>query len=124
MLKLNIYFSLCEFSKKFYLLLMLRQFLKKKWFVSAGVIGILSSQYCYKKHMYEKELFDRYNDLVLEKKVKLSGISVQQRQAFPMLWYIQWLLPYHQSLKFRNPDGTVRQVGLGRSPEKKTFWDL
>ena len=108
-------------GKKFNLFQMFRQNYKKIGLGCAGVI--LCSSYSYKKHMYEKEMFDQYNYL-LSHKVPMSGIYVQQRQPFPILQYIQWLMPYHQSLKFVNSDGSIRQVGLGRSPNKKSFFDL
>lgn len=83
------------------------------------IIGVvcglgLSATYCYKKHLYEKELFNQYNYL-LQNNVKLSGVYLQQRQAFGFLWYVHWLLPYHQSLKIVQKDGTIRHVGLGKS---------
>ena len=54
------------------------------------------SIYFYKKHMYEQEMFNQ------------SGIFVQQGQAFPNFWFIQWIIPYHQSLKIVDKEtGTV-----------------
>jgi hypothetical protein len=99
----------------------LRQHSKK--IVLVGTCIVAASSYSYKMHMYEKEMFDQYNYL-LSNNAKLSGVYVQQRQAFPILLYIQWLLPYHQSLKFINKDSTIRQVGLGRSSNKKSFFDF
>ena len=99
----------------------IKQNAKKTGLAGIGIATL--SSYSYKKHMYEKEMIDQYNYL-LTNNVKLSGAYIQQRQAFPALWYIQWLIPYHQSLKICNPDGTVRQVGLGRSPTAKSFFDF
>lgn len=92
----------------------------------AGLIGlgiVAISSYLYKKHMYEKERLDQYNKL-LKNGTKLSGVYIQQRQAFPILWYIQWLLPYHQSLKIEGIDGSIRHVGLGSVPAKKSIFDF
>lgn len=46
---------------------------------------------------------------------KLSGVYLQQRQPFGKLKMLTWLLPYHQSLKIRLADGTVRHIGLAKS---------
>lgn len=100
---------------------MIRQNRKKITVACVGVI--LCSSYSYKKHMYTKEMLDQYNYLLVNK-VPLSGIYVQQRHPFPFLQYISWLMPYHQSLKFVNTNGIIRHVGLGRSPNKKSFFDM
>lgn len=76
-----------------------------------GSCGAISGAYFYNKHMYEKELFDRMNYL-LQNNVQLSGIYLQQRPPFGFLWYVQWLLPYHQSIMIKQPDGSIRHVGL------------
>lgn len=96
--------------------------------VNKNVLYIVSSlgiaaTYCYRKHMYEKALFTRMNYL-LQNNTKLSGVYLQQRQPFGFLWFIQWLLPYHQSLKIIQKDGNIRHVGLGRSPVHKSFFDF
>jgi hypothetical protein len=83
--------------------------------------------YFYNKHMYEQEYNNRLIYL-LENKVELSGVYVMQRQALSWLWYIQWLLPYHQSLKIVNKKtNTIRHVGLGghkgrTSSYKNSYW--
>lgn len=87
--------------------------------------GIITA-YFYKKHQYDKQLFDRMN-VVMEEvnqgKRKLSGVYVQNRQPLGFLWMIQWWLPYHQSLKFEFIDGTERKVGLG-SPSGSSMFDM
>jgi hypothetical protein len=88
------------------------------------ITGIcITCAYFYNSHMYEKEMLDQYNYLLTNNK-KLSGIYIQQRQPFPTLSYVHWLLPYHQSLKFIDTDGTVRHVGLGEKPNKTSLFDL
>ena len=83
-----------------------------------GIIGFfsatfLTSSYFYDKHQYEKELYGRMVYL-MENNVELSGVYLQQRQAFGMIGYFQWLIPYHQSLKIVDKEtGQVRHVGLG-----------
>jgi hypothetical protein len=66
-----------------------------KWITKKIILIIISiifaSTYVYKKHMYEVEMLDQYNYL-LQNNIKLSGVYIQQRQPFPILWYIQWLL--------------------------------
>lgn len=94
---------------------------KRLGYIGGGVI--LFSGYCYQKHMYEKEMFMRMNYL-LQNKVKLSGVYLQQRQPFGFLWFIQWLLPYHQSLKIIQEDGSIRHIGLGKSVLSKGIFDL
>lgn len=78
----------------------------------------LASFYNYKRHLYEQELFKRMNQVMLSVssgETKLCGVFLQQRQAFGWMWYFQWLMPYHQSLKFvdLNTNETYRHVGLG-----------
>lgn len=76
-------------------------------------MGSTASFYFYKKHMYEQEMFNQINHLCRDK----SGIYIQQRQAFPNWWFIQWLIPYHQSLKIvDSKTGKIRHIGLGQSP--------
>jgi hypothetical protein len=92
-------------------------FLKK--FINKKTVGLVctagtASVYLYNKHTYEQELFNRYNGL-LENKEPLSGVYLQQRQPFGFHSYFAWLLPYHQSLKITQRDGTVRHVGLGKN---------
>lgn len=94
----------------------------KKLLGGIGGTGLVVS-YFYNKHMYDKELFDRINYL-LQNNIKTSGVYLQQRQPFGFLWYVQWLLPYHQSLKILQPDGKFRHVGLGGSKERKGFFDM
>jgi hypothetical protein len=82
-----------------------------------GIIGVGTiSTYFYRKHMYEKELFDRMNYL-LQNNIKLSGVYLQQRKPFGnclFLGYFFWSSPYyHLSLKI-SPDGNPRHVGLGK----------
>ena len=91
-----------------------------------AVIGTTTS-YFYKKHQYDKELMDRMNYVMIEisqGKRELSGVYLQQRQPFSFLWCVQWLLPYHQSLKIIQKDGTIRNVVLSRNPNPKSFADL
>ena len=72
-----------------------------------------ASFYFYNKHEYEKELYERML-YIIENNVPLSGVYLQQRQPFGFLGYIQWLVPYHQSLKIVNKNtNTTRHVGLG-----------
>lgn len=104
--------------------------LKKKlfhfsWKRIRRIVGgsMITSFYFYKKHLYEKEMLDQYKYL-LENNIKISNVYIQQRQAFPLLWYIQWLIPYHQSIKIVKPDGTIRHIGLAKSPHPKNFWDF
>lgn len=78
------------------------------------------SGYFYKKHMYELEMFNQMNKLFADS--SKSGIFVQQRQAFPSLGFIQWLIPYHQSLKIVDKrNGTTRHIGLGQPPNAGYF---
>ncbi len=93
---------------------------KKKRHVLLTVASMtsLASFYNYKRHLYERELFNRMNQVmwsVSSGETKLSGVFLQQRQAFGWMWYFQWLMPYHQSLKFvdLNTNETYRHVGLG-----------
>jgi hypothetical protein len=85
--------------------------LKRKLIGAFTATGIFAF-YCHKKHLYEKELFDRYNYLI-ENKVDLSGVFLRQRLPFGKFW-LQWVLPYHQSLEIVQKDGSVRHTGLGR----------
>lgn len=94
---------------------------KRLLYVLSGT-GI-SALYFYQNHMYEKELFTRMNYL-LQNNMKLSGVYLQQRQPFSYLWFIRWVLPYHQSLKIVQKDGSVRHVGLGRNSKHNSFFDL
>ena len=88
-----------------------KKVIKRRYIIAT--FACLSIYYNYKRHVYEQELFKRFN-YVLENNVKLSGVYIQQRQAFQWLWYLQWLLPYHQSLKIKNKsNNTTRHVGLG-----------
>lgn len=89
------------------------RFITKKTVAAFCCTG-LASAYLYEKHFYEKELLNRYNEL-LESETKLSGVYLQQRQPFGSFGYFSWLLPYHQSLKIVQLDGTIRQVGLGKT---------
>jgi hypothetical protein len=95
----------------------------KKLFTKKAVCLFTFAIFCgfngYNKHMYDREVYARMNFL-LQNKTKLSGVYLQQRHPFGSLWYLQWLLPYHQSLKIVNEDGTFRQVGLGRT-HNETF---
>lgn len=88
---------------------------KKAILTGISIAGIVS-YYNYNRHMYERELFNRMNE-VIQGKVKLSGVYLQQRQAFSWLWYVQWLLPYHQSLKIVNPltGEMIRHIGLNHA---------
>ena len=96
-------------------------FVNKK-ILSAIVITSTTALYFYNKHMYEKELFAQMNYL-LHNEIKLSGVYLQQRQPFGFLWYVQWILPYHQSLKIIDKDGNIRQVGLGKNSNNKEFFN-
>lgn len=96
-------------------------FVNKK-VLSAIVITSTTALYFYNKHMYEKELFAQMNYL-LHNEIKLSGVYLQQRQPFGFLWYVQWILPYHQSLKIIGKDGNIRQVGLGKNSNNKEFFN-
>jgi len=96
-------------------------FINKK-VLSAIAITSATALYFYNKHMYEKELFTQMNYL-LRNEIKLSGVYLQQRQPFGFLWYVQWILPYHQSLKIINKDGNIRQVGLGKNSNNKEFFN-
>ena len=63
-------------------------------------------------------MFNRMNEIMWSVSAgerKLCGVFLQQRQAFGWMWYFQWLMPYHQSLKFvdLNTGKTTRHVGLG-----------
>jgi len=90
-----------------------------------AVFAILSastffSYYNYKRHLYEQELFSRMNEVMRKTaaaEMQLSGVFIQQRQAFGWMWYFQWLMPYHQSLKFVDlkTHQTYRHVGLGHN---------
>lgn len=96
-------------------------FIKK--FITKKTVGLLcvagtTSLYLYNKHFYEMELLNQYNYL-LQNEVKLSGVFLQQRQPFGSLWFVNWLLPYHQSLKIVQKDGTIRHVGLGRTDDER-----
>lgn len=73
-----------------------------------------TSFYFYRKHIYEKEMLERFVFLS-ENNVKLSGVKLQQRPAFGIMGYFQWLIPYHQSLKIPTFEGSkeFRHVGLG-----------
>lgn len=84
---------------------------KGKLLTVIGATGLFAF-YCHRKHLYEQELFDRYNYLI-QNKVDISGVFLQQRLPFGKFW-LQWALPYHQSLKINQKDGSVRLVGLGR----------
>lgn len=98
--------------------------IKKMISITAGLFA--ASTYSYNRHMLDKEQTDRYNhliDKISKGEIILSNVWVQQRQPFPIFAYFQWLLPYHQSLKILNKDGTVRHVGLGASIVKKSFLD-
>ena len=97
------------------------QIYKKSILIGLSTAGTVA-YYNYNRHMYERELFNRMNEVV-QGKVKLSGVYLQQRQAFSWLWYVQWLLPYHQSLKFVDPvNGTViRHIGLQHSKKGGFF---
>lgn len=88
-------------------------FLSKAKLLGVGCVLGVSAAYCYKKHLYEKKLFDRINYL-LKNEAELSGVYLHQRPPFGFLWYVQWLLPYHQSLVIVQKDGSERHVGLGR----------
>lgn len=90
-----------------------KKFITKKT-VGCVVLAGMASAYLYNKHLYEKELFNQFNHL-LQNETKLSGVYLQQRQPFGFLWYFNFLLPYHQSLKIIQKDGTVRHVGLGKT---------
>ena len=92
---------------------MFKKFINKKT-VTAGCVTGLAMAYIYDKHNYEKELFNQFNYL-LQNETKLSGVYLQQRQPWNFFWYITWALPYHQSLKIVQKDGTIRHVGLGRT---------
>jgi hypothetical protein len=52
---------------------------------------------------------------LLENDVKLSGVKLQQRPAFGIIGHLQWLIPYHQSLKIpiSKDSKEFRHVGLG-----------
>ena len=76
---------------------------------AVGMTG--SIVYFHNKHKYEQEMFRRMNEL-LQARAQLSGVYIHQRQAFRFLWYLQWLVPYHQSIKMVTPKRT-RHVGLG-----------
>ena len=95
-------------------------------------IPLIITKYFHEKHVYDMELLNRMNFIHAEEKagrMTTSGIYLQQRQPFGFLWLIQWWLPYHQSLKIEIPNTadptvlTVRQVGLGNSPIKTSFFD-
>lgn len=80
-----------------------------------GVGSGMLAYYSYSCHRYNQDLYDRMLYL-LEHKVELSGVYLQQRQSFGFIGYLQWLIPYHQSLKIilPTPDGNKeRHVGLG-----------
>lgn len=94
-----------------------------KKIVGVATLTSMFALYCYNEHMYKKELFSQMNYL-LQNKVELSGVYLQQRQPFGFLWYIQWLLPYHQSLKIIHKDGTVRHVGLGKHKNNNDFLNM
>lgn len=100
----------------------IKKFLGKRLLYGTCITGT-AILYCYQKHMYEKELFTRMNYL-LQNKIPLSGVYLQQRQPFGSIWFIHWIMPYHQSLKIMQKDGSIRHVGLGRNPEHKHFYDL
>jgi hypothetical protein len=70
-----------------------------------------TSTYFFFRHMHEKRFLERMNNLLTEEK-KLSGIYLQQRQPFGFLGFVSWLLPYHQSLKIKMPDGSMVHMGL------------
>lgn len=75
------------------------------------------SYYSYKKHLYEKEMFDQYNYLS-SNNIKLSGVRVQQRRPFGNSFYLkpfQWSMPFHWSLKIFLPDDAVRHVGIAKA---------
>jgi len=95
----------------------------KKVIIVATGFG-LSSVYFYKKHQYEKEMFDQLI-YISENNIKLSGVRLQQRRPFGNLFFlkfIQWSLPYHQSLRMVMPNGVIRHVGLAKS--SGSFFDF
>ncbi len=97
----------------------------KKVALATGGATVLS-YYFYKKHLYEKELYDRMNHIMTHK-IPLSGVRLQQRGAFPSFGPVTWLFPwYHQSLLFLDPDNgkVIRHVGLGQNAEASGFFDL
>ncbi len=61
---------------------------------------------------------------LLQNNKSLSGVYLQQRQPFSSLWFIRWVLPYHQSLKIVQTDKSIRHVGLGRTSEHHGLFDL
>lgn len=103
----------------------IRVFGWKKVAVAGSGLG-LCSWVCYENHMYNKELMDRIN-YVMDHNIPLSGVRIQRRGAFPSWGFLSWLIPRkHLSLQFLDPETrkVVRQVGLGRSPDAKGWFDF
>lgn len=97
---------------------------RKVLLVTGGAGGL--SWFTYEKHMYNKELYDRLNYIIINK-VPLSGVRIQRRGAFPSWGFVTWLIPfYHESLQFTDPTtgAVLRQVGLGRSPDAKGLFNF
>ena len=89
---------------------------RKKLALGALVIGFWGA--CeYRKHMDQKEFIERLTYLS-EANSKLSGVKIRQRAPFGFFWYVQWLLPYHQSLEIPQTDGSVKHVGLGKTGKR------
>jgi hypothetical protein len=87
----------------------------KKLLSLAGVVGFGTTTvyYFHEKHKYDKDMFDQIN-LLLSSDKKLSGVYLMQRQPFGLSQFITSLLPYHQSIKIVNEDGSIRHVGLAK----------
>ena len=92
------------------------------------VVGIVfcsgfTSTYFFFRHMHEKRFLERMNTL-LNEEIKLSGIYLQQRQPFGFLGFLSWLLPYHQSIKIKMADGTVKHMGLAKNKTANGWRDV
>ena len=83
-------------------------------------VSVGTAYYMKKKHEHDK-LFSDQCIYLFENPAELSGVYLVQRPPFGYISYLQWLLPYHQSLCIKMPDGTIRCVGLGQSPGTKFY---